>query len=126
MGAADSRGRHQKMRWTLGQLELSWTLRLEPRPVSPHTQPEGWKGPGLRPPDIAGSGGPRPGRELNPRPHPRARCGGFSWCGAAAPGLVSTGSTVAARGLVALWYVGSSQIRGQTHVSCVGRWILYH
>ena len=29
-------------------------------------------------------------------------------------------------GLVALWYVGSSQIRGQTHVSCVGRWILYH
>ena len=72
MGAADSRGRHQKTRWTLGQLELSWTLRLEPRPVSPHTQPEGWEGPGLRPPDIAGSGGPRPGWELNPRPHPRA------------------------------------------------------
>ena len=29
-------------------------------------------------------------------------------------------------GLVALWHVGSSQIRDQTHVSCIGRWILYH
>ena len=26
----------------------------------------------------------------------------------------------------ALWHVGSSQIRGQTCVSCTGRWILYH
>ena len=29
-------------------------------------------------------------------------------------------------GSVALLYVGSSRIRGQTCVSCVGRWILYH
>ena len=27
---------------------------------------------------------------------------------------------------VALRYVGSSQIRGQTRVSCIGRWILHH
>ena len=29
-------------------------------------------------------------------------------------------------GLVALWHVGSSCTRDQTHVSCIGRWILYH
>ena len=29
-------------------------------------------------------------------------------------------------GLVALWHVGSSRIRGRTHVSCIVRWILYH
>ena len=28
-------------------------------------------------------------------------------------------------GLGAPWYVGSSWIRDQTHVSCIGRWILY-
>ena len=28
-------------------------------------------------------------------------------------------------GLVALWHVGSSQIRDQTCVSCIGRWILH-
>ena len=28
--------------------------------------------------------------------------------------------------LVALWYVGSSWARDQTHVSCIGRQILYH
>ena len=27
---------------------------------------------------------------------------------------------------VALLYMGSSQTRGQTHVSCIGRWILHH
>ena len=29
-------------------------------------------------------------------------------------------------GLVALWPVGSSQIRHRTHISCIGRQILYH
>ena len=29
-------------------------------------------------------------------------------------------------GLVAPWHVGSSQIRDQTHVSCIDRWIIYH
>ena len=29
-------------------------------------------------------------------------------------------------GLVALWHVGSSWIRDQTHVSCIGSQILYH
>ena len=29
-------------------------------------------------------------------------------------------------GLVALWHVGSSQTRAQTHVTCIGRWILNH
>ena len=29
-------------------------------------------------------------------------------------------------GFVALCRVGSSQIRDWTHVSCIGRWILYH
>ena len=29
-------------------------------------------------------------------------------------------------GHVALWYVGSSQTRDQTHVSCIGRQILNH
>ena len=28
--------------------------------------------------------------------------------------------------LVALWRVGSSRTRDCTHVSCSGRWILYH
>ena len=29
-------------------------------------------------------------------------------------------------GLVALQHVGSSQIRNPTHVSCIGKWMLYH
>ena len=29
-------------------------------------------------------------------------------------------------GLVALWHVGSSQIRNPTCASCIGRWTLYH
>ena len=29
-------------------------------------------------------------------------------------------------GLIALQHVGSSQIRDQTHVSCIGRWVLYY
>ena len=28
--------------------------------------------------------------------------------------------------LAAPWHMGFSQIRDQTHVSCIGRWILYH
>ena len=27
-------------------------------------------------------------------------------------------------GLAALWHVGSSQIRDQTHIPCIGRWVL--
>ena len=34
--------------------------------------------------------------------------------------------SVLVAGLVASQHVGSSQIRDQTHVSCIGRWILYH
>ena len=30
------------------------------------------------------------------------------------------------RGSDALWHVGSSQTRDGTHMSCIGRWILYH
>ena len=29
-------------------------------------------------------------------------------------------------GLVAPWHVGSSRTRDLTHVSCIGKWILYH
>jgi len=29
-------------------------------------------------------------------------------------------------GLAAPWHVRSSRIRDRTHVSCIGRWILYH
>ena len=52
------------------------------------------------------------------------RCGGFSCrtftdCRAPAQQLWHTG-------LVAPWNVGSSQTRGQTHDSCIGRWILNH
>ena len=44
----------------------------------------------------------------------------------AAPGVQSTGSVVAAQGLVALRRVGSSRTRDRTRVSCAGRWICYH
>ena len=45
---------------------------------------------------------------------------------AAEHGLQSTGSVVVPPGLGRSWHVGSSQTRDQTHVSCVGVWILYH
>ena len=45
---------------------------------------------------------------------------------AAAPGLEGTGSAAAALDSVALRHVGSSQIRDQTRVSCIGRQIPYH
>ena len=45
---------------------------------------------------------------------------------AVAPTLSSTGSIMWWVGLVAQQNVGFSQIRDQTHVSCIGRWILYH
>ena len=52
---------------------------------------------------------------------------GFSSCGmrgsaAAAHGLYSTGSVV----VVHRQHVGSSPTRAQTHVPCIGRWILNH
>ena len=46
-----------------------------------------------------------------------SHCNGFSSCGALAVGC---------KGLVALWHVGSSQIRNWNCVSCIGRQILYH
>ena len=60
-----------------------------------------------------------------------SRLAGFSSCGAWAQQLWLTGSRVQAQqlwctGLVALQQVGSSWIRAQTHVPCVGRRILNH
>ena len=56
--------------------------------------------------------------------------GGFSCCGAWAPGCVdfrNCGSgALELTGLVALWHVGSSRTRNHTCVSCIGRQILYH
>ena len=61
-------------------------------------------------------------------------CGGFSGCGAWTPGCsgVSSCSSQALKhrqaqqlccmGLAALHYVGSSWVRDQTRVSCIGRW----
>ena len=46
-------------------------------------------------------------------------CGGFSCCRARAQQLWRTG-------LVAPRHVGSSRTRAQTHVPCIGRWILNH
>ena len=40
--------------------------------------------------------------------------------------LHRAGSVVMAMSLVALWHVGSSQLRDQTCVSCIDKWILYH
>ena len=61
---------------------------------------------------------------------------GFSCCRAwtlgcmgsvgAAPGLYSTSKQLWCAGLVALWQVGSSQIRDGNHVSCIGCQVLYH
>ena len=72
-----------------------------------------------------------------------SHCGGFSCCRTWALGhagfcncsflalerrLSSCGMylVLVAWSLVAPWYVGSSWTRGQTCVSCIGRWILYH
>ena len=41
-------------------------------------------------------------------------------------GLEQRLSSCGAGGLVDLWHVGSSQIRGRTPVSCIDRQILYH
>ena len=49
---------------------------------------------------------------------------GFSSCGSQA--LEHRFNSYGSWGLVASWHVGSSQIRDQTHVSCIGRQILYH
>ena len=49
---------------------------------------------------------------------------GFSNCGTQA--LEHRLSSCGARGLVASRHVGSSQARGRTRVSCIGRWILNH
>ena len=56
---------------------------------------------------------------------------GFSSCGTRAQQLWLVGSRAQAQqlwrtGLVAPWHVGSSWIRDQTHVPCIGRWILNH
>ena len=50
--------------------------------------------------------------------------GGFSCCRARGAGRV--GSVVAAPPAAAPRSVGSSWTRAWTHVSCIGRWILYH
>ena len=65
-----------------------------------------------------------------------SHCSGFScWGGGlegvgasvvAAPRLERTGSAIVVQGLAALKHVGSSQTRGWTRVSCIGRQILYH
>ena len=57
--------------------------------------------------------------------------GGFSSCGTWVQSLWFPSSRAQAQelwctGLVAPWHVGSSWIRDQTLVSCIGRWILYH
>ena len=41
-------------------------------------------------------------------------------------GLSSTGSVVMVHGLSCSMACGIFQTRDQTHVSCTGRWILYH
>ena len=46
--------------------------------------------------------------------------------GRGAWGLDHTGSVVVAHGPAAPRHVGSSQVRGQTSVSCTGRWTVYH
>ena len=53
-------------------------------------------------------------------------CMGFSTCCVWAPRLWSAGSVVVAHGLCCSVAVGSSRIRDQTCVSCIGRRILYH
>ena len=58
-------------------------------------------------------------------------CAGLGSCGGGAQYLQFPGSRAQAQwlwltGLVALLHVGSSQTRGRTRVSCIGRWILCH
>ena len=61
-----------------------------------------------------------------------SHCDGFSCCRAQALGHVSLSSCgpwaqkLWHTGLVAPWHAGSSQIRYQMFVSCIGRQILYH
>ena len=61
-----------------------------------------------------------------------SHCSGFSCCGAQALGRTNFSSCGTGAqelwptALDALWHVGSSQIRDQTHDSCIGRRILYH
>ena len=60
-----------------------------------------------------------------------SRCMGFSSCDTWAQQLWLMGSRAQAQqlwhmGLVALRHVGSSWTRAQTHVPCLGRWILNH
>ena len=61
------------------------------------------------------------------------RCGWWPLCRAWNPGCLGLSSfklwntdSVWQTGLVAPWHGGSSQTRAQTHVSCIGRQILYH
>ena len=59
-----------------------------------------------------------------------AVCGLFSSCGAWWLPLLCSQPlehrlNSCGTGLVALHYVGSSQTRDQTHVFCIGSWILY-
>ena len=56
---------------------------------------------------------------------------GFSTCSMRVWSLWLSGSRAQAQylwatGLVAPWHVRSSQIRDQTHIPCLGRWILIH
>ena len=51
-------------------------------------------------------------------------CADFSLV--AAPGLQSTGSVVVVHTFSCSWHMGSSQIRDQTCIFCIGRQILYH
>ena len=58
-------------------------------------------------------------------------CAGFSHCSVQAQELRLKGSRVQilqlwCMGLVTPWSGGSSQIKDQTHVSCIGRQILYY
>ena len=62
-----------------------------------------------------------------------SHCGGFSCCmqstGSRHMGFSSCGTRAQQlwrMGLVALWHVGSSWTRAQTHVPCIGRRILNH
>ena len=60
-----------------------------------------------------------------------SRYAGFSSCGTWAQQLWLVGSRAQAQqlwrtGLVAPQHVGSSRTKAQTHVPCIGRWILNH
>ena len=61
-----------------------------------------------------------------------SQCGGFSYCGARAPGRMGFSScrvwaqNLWLTGLVAPWHMGSSQTKDQTLIPCISRWILNH